>query len=390
MKHEPDPQKGADPTIQGKGDSMELKLGQLLIKEGLITAGQLEEALRNQVIYGVRLGSSLIEMGCVEEDDLVRLLSKKLGVPFVDSKELSSIPKEVIRNFSRAMVIKYHVLPFRLERNRLGLVMTNPNDFSAIEEIAFITGHVVQPYIAPDVNISRAQARYYRIRNGEARYQQISDLNPRKSLLGAGRPSTISIPALSESGERLNVFIPAEFEEFVRPSGETTEMAEQQKYAPEQLAKAFAVVCTRDDVADLLIRYIGQEFMTGALFIVRDGVAEWWRGVCEGEGIDSFEELRLDLNKPSVLRDVVETRTFSLGTLNSTPQNLQILKLLAMPSTASLFVVPISMLNQAVALVLVGADMDDLGSRLTELQKLVKKAALVFEMLIIKNKILMT
>jgi hypothetical protein len=373
---------------------MELKLGQLLIKEGLITAAQLEEALRNQVVYGVRLGSSLIEMGCVEEDDLGRLLSQKLGVPFVGSKVLSSVPKEVIRDFSRAMVIKYHVLPFKLEGNRLGLAMTDPNDYKAIEEIAFITGHVVQPFLAPDVNISRAQARYYRIRNGEARYQQVSDLAPRKSLTGEERPPSITFPALSETGEQLNIIIPSEFEEFARPHDEETvtqlQIPEQQKYSPEQLAGELAAAGSRDAVADLFSSYISQEFMTGALFMVRKRVAVGWRGVRDGQGIDSIADLSLDLNKPSVLRDVVETRTFSLGTLHSTPQNLQILELLAMPGTASLFVVPICMRNKAVALVLVAADMDDLGSRLTDLQNLVKKAALAFEMLIIKNKILTT
>jgi len=379
---------------RGKATIVELKLGQLLIKEGLITAAQLEEALRNQVIYGVRLGSSLIEMGCVEEDDLAHLLSQKMGVPFVGSKELSSVPKEVIRDFSRALVIKYHVLPFKLERNRLGLAMTDPNDFNAIEEIAFITGHVVQPYVAPDVNISRAQARYYRIRNGESRYQQVSELNPRKSLAGTGRQSSISIPALSESGEQLNVLIPAEFEEFAQQAGGETLadrlQPEQQKYSDEQLAGALAAAGSRDAVADLLIGYIGQEFMTGALFVVRDRVAVGWRGVREGVGIDSIGELSLDLNKPSVLRDVMETRAFSLGTLNNTPKNMQILQLLDMPHNASLFVVPICMRNQVVALVLAAADMDDLGSRLTGLQKLANKAALAFEMLVIKNKILMT
>jgi len=366
---------------------MELKLGQLLIKEGLITAGQLEEALNNQVTYGVRLGSSLIEMGYLEEEDLIRLLSRKIGVPCVGSRELSRVPKEVIRDFARALVIKYRVIPFKMERNRLGLAMTDPGDFRAIEEIAFITGRVVEPFVTPDVNISRAQARYYRVRNGEARYQQVSDQRPQRGQSGSGKPP-IAVSAVSASGERLNVLIPAEFEEFAQRDGEAADSAEREKFDPERAAAELAAACSRDDIADLLIRHIGREFLTGALFIVRNKVAVGWRGVRDGKMFDFIVDMILDLNMPSVLRDVVETRTFTLGTLNSTPQNGQILRLLGMPATGSLFVVPIILNSKVVALALVAADLDELGSRLSDMQTLARKAAMAFEMLIIKNKIL--
>jgi hypothetical protein len=91
-----------------------------------------------------------------------------------------------------------------------------------------------------------------------------------------------------------------------------------------------------------------------------------------------------------VLRDVVESRNFSMGALINTPENRQILKLLNIRSETSLLVLPLIMLNKVVAVVLVTADMDALGRRLGELQKLVRKASLAFEMLIIKNKILLT
>jgi hypothetical protein len=96
------------------------------------------------------------------------------------------------------------------------------------------------------------------------------------------------------------------------------------------------------------------------------------------------------LSKPSVLRDVVESRNFSMGTLINTPENQQILKVLQIRPETSLLVLPVVMMNKVVAVVLVTADMEALGRRLAELQKLVRKASLAFEMLIIINKILMT
>jgi hypothetical protein len=79
-----------------------------------------------------------------------------------------------------------------------------------------------------------------------------------------------------------------------------------------------------------------------------------------------------------------------MGSLIHTPENRQILKVLNIRPETSLLVLPLVMLNKVVAVVLVTADMDALGRRLVDLQKLVRKASLAFEMLIIKNKILMT
>ena len=79
-----------------------------------------------------------------------------------------------------------------------------------------------------------------------------------------------------------------------------------------------------------------------------------------------------------------------MGTLIQTPENRQILKTLRTLSTTPLLVVPIIMLNKVVAVVVVSGEMDALGKRLPELQRVVYKASLAFEMLILKNKILMS
>lgn len=374
---------------------MKLKLGELLLKEKLITGEQLEEALKNQVVYGIRLGSALVEMGYLREDALARVLSAKLGVPFVGQTELSAIPREVIEDFSRAMVVRYQVMPFKLEQNRLGLAMSDPNDLKAIEEIAFVTGHVVQPYVAPDVEISHAQARYYRISEGELRYQQIAGLKRDIDTREGEKPGTVPVSALSETGETYNVLIPAEFEDFAslndvleeREGGARDER--QILNYPRYISGRLAEARSREDVADALTSYIGREFGTGAMFILRGTVAVGWRGVRDGVDIDDIRSLSLMMAKQSVLRDVSETRNFILGQLTPTPDNQRILEALSLTDDAPLFAAPVVMAGKAVVVALVSADMDDPGPRLNELQSLLKKTSLAFEMLIIKNRILM-
>lgn len=374
---------------------MALKLGELLLQEKMVTPEQLEEALKNQMIYGIKLGSSLVEMGYIDEEVLARLLSTKLGVPCVGRKELAAVSKDLLRDFPRHLVKTYHVVPLRLEGNRLSLAMTDPTDFGAIEEIGFVTGHVVQPYIAPDVHISRALARYYNISSGEARYQQVADQRRKRGIDVAAKSATITMPSFTETGELLNVTIPAEFEGFASLHGDEPDdvymLSENvSRYSVDRVSLDFAAARTRDDVANVFIKYLGQEFTAAALFIVRGNAAVGWRGVSGGESVAGFADLNLLLSKPSVLRDVVESRNFSMGALINTPENRQILKVLQIRPEISLLVLPVVMLNKVVAVVLVTAEMDALGRRLAELQKLVRKASLAFEMLIIKNKILMT
>jgi hypothetical protein len=374
---------------------MALKLGELLLKEKMVTPDQLEEALKNQVVFGIRLGSSLVEMGYVDEDALAQLLSKKLGVSCVGRKELASVPKELIRDFPRSLVEAHHVVPLKLEGNRLSLAMADPTDFKAIEEIGFVTGHIVRPYIAPDVEISWALAKYYRLISAQTRYQMMAEQHHKTGHSEPDKPATITMPGFSETGELLNVTIPLEFEGFAHLLGDeqddTYQLSEDvSRYTVDRLSLDFAAARTREDVGNVIINYLGQEFSAGALFVVRNNCAVGWLGVSGGGRVTGFADLNLLLSKPSVMRDVVESRTFSMGSLVNTPENRQILQVLNIRPETSLLVLPVVMLHKVVAIVLVTADMDALQRRLVELQKLVHKTSLAFEMLIIKNKILMT
>ena len=374
---------------------MTLKLGELLLKEKMVTPAQLEEALKNQVIYGIRLGSSLVEMGYVDDETIAQLLSRKLGVPCVGRKELAAVSKDLLRDFPRRLVETYHVVPLKLEGNRLHLAMTDPTDFGSLEEIGFATGYVIKPYIAPDVHISRALAKYYHISIGETRYQQVADQRRKNNESTETKAATISMPTITETGELLNVTIPAEFEGFASLHGDEPDdmfMYSEAviRYTVDRVSMDFAGAGTRDDIANVFIKYLGQEFTAAALFIVRGNSAVGWRGVTGREKVPDFEELSLLLSKPSVLRDVIDSRNFSMGALVNTPENRQLLAILNLRSETSLLVLPLVMMNKVVAVVLVTADMEALGERLNELQRLVRKASLAFEMLIIKNKILMT
>src|SRR5512136_918328 len=98
---------------------MAITLLDMLLEAGLITREQFEEALLNRVVYGGKIGSSLIELGFVTEEDLAQFLSKKLAVPYVSPEQLLSIPPDIISLIPRDLALKYRAIPISLEKRRL-------------------------------------------------------------------------------------------------------------------------------------------------------------------------------------------------------------------------------------------------------------------------------
>jgi hypothetical protein len=377
---------------------MAIKLGEMLLKERLISPEQLGEALKCQALFGIKLGSSLIELGYITDEQLCKFLSQKLDVPYAPPRALTTIPADVLALVSAEIAQKFRVIPLKLDGRRLALAMADPTDFKAIDEVAFVSGCVVVPHIAPDVRITAALSMLYQIR-GDIRYIRVAGdvADKRKNaprIVQEKKDETITIPMMSDTGELLNIEIPLEFEGFANIPGNLDDIIPVadgvERYSVDRLSIEFASAKSRDQIANLFIKYLGQEFRVGALFIIRNNMAVGWRGIASKKRIEELENLSILLSKPSVMRDLLETRQYAMGALIQTPENAMLLKALGVGTSTPLLVLPIIMLNKVVAAVVVSADLDSLGKGLQELQKLVYKASLAFEMLIIKNKILMT
>lgn len=383
---------------------MAIKLGEMLLKENIISPEQLDEGLKLQMILGIKLGSSLVELGFIEEDELLLFLSRKLGVPSVGKNALLSIPVELIEKIPASLAEKHRVVPIKSVNRRLAVAMADPADLQAIEELAFATGLTIEPHIAPDMLISFALERYYGVkrdirymrvsghRYGLARSkqeQQITPVEQSQSKTTSAREASESLDAKSD-GDLLNIEFPKDFEGFGNLPDLPEEEPVRRNYSIDKLSMDFASAGTRDDVADVFIKYLGQEFSSGAIMIVRGKSAVGWKAVHSNQSIKEFESLIMPLDASSVLNTVITTSHFHMGPMNNSSSNKQLTEILKSSVEQSHLIMPVIMLNKVVAVVIVLAEMDALGKRLQELQKLVNKASLAFEMLIIKNKILMT
>jgi hypothetical protein len=375
---------------------MTIKLGELLLQEQVITSEQLDEALKNQTLFGIKLGSSLIEMGVISDEQLCHFLSSKLGVPAVTPRAMTSVPPEVLAQVPAELAGKYRVVPIRIDGKKLSLAMSDPTDFKASDEVAFVTGFIILPHIAPDVRITSALSKYYHLR-GDIRYMLAEGdiANKRRTAAPAETVTStekIVFPMTDKNGKQLNVEVPFEFEGFANlPDYEEYQAVEfpvADHYSAEQLALDFASAKDRDQIGTVFVKYLGQEFTAAALFVIRNNMAIGWRGIVSGKLIEEMQQLTIPLSKPSVIRDTFASGQFSIGILAQTPENSHLLTFLQLPPDAPLLVMSLTMQTKVVAVVVVSAGLATLDERLHEIQKLAAKAVLAFEVLIIKNKIL--
>src|SRR5512134_2689517 len=120
------------------------KLGELLKEAGLIDDFQLEAALSHQRNWGGKLGAVVVELEFAREEDIARVISEKMGVPYVDLFE-PEIPQDIIQLLKPDMAKKFNVVPVRKEVNVLQLAMADPLDLATMDNIRFITSLSIKP-----------------------------------------------------------------------------------------------------------------------------------------------------------------------------------------------------------------------------------------------------
>jgi len=140
-----------------------MKLGEILIKRGLLTEGQLEMALKAQLILGGHLGTNLIEMGFVDEDTLGKVLSKTSGTPYAPPHLFTNIPEATINTVPAKIAEEYQVIPLKVADQAVHLALINPTDLGILDELSFAIGRKVIPWIAPEVRVFQALERYYAV-----------------------------------------------------------------------------------------------------------------------------------------------------------------------------------------------------------------------------------
>ena len=136
------------------------RLGELLVRENLISLQQLQKAQEEQRKTGGRIGSLLVKQGAIADHDLTSFLSKQYGVPAISLKDFD-IDDEVLKLIPKATAEKHQVIPVNRAGSSLIIAMSDPSNIFAIDDIKFLTGYNVEPVVASEQAIKEAIEKYY-------------------------------------------------------------------------------------------------------------------------------------------------------------------------------------------------------------------------------------
>jgi hypothetical protein len=315
-----------------------MKLGEALVKETLITRQQLDQALKRQIQFGGRIGTNLIELRFIEEKELTKFLSRFFKVPAAPFEILDSIPEEVIDSLSKEIVDKYKILPFKKDRNRLHTAMLNPKDIKEIDELRFVTGFDIIPYVITELRFLFAIEKYYKIKR-DIRYISLKDR-----------------------------FAPD---------------AKVEETSINKIKTAFTEVRETEDIAGILINEAHKIAERVALFTIKGGKIAGWKA--RGLEVTKFEIPEKDL---PVFSEVIRNKTNYRGPVLKIKGNESLIGLLSGPAQDAL-ILPIAIREKTVALLYVDNGKESvLNANVGFLSMLASMAAIAFEILILKKRIL--
>ncbi len=424
-----------------------ITLLEMLLRANLIDEVQFDEALQNRVLHGGKIGTSLIEMGFVSEEDLARFLSRKLSVPYASPEHLKYIKAETIAVLPQSLALKYQAIPLKCDKKKLALAMVDPADLKAVDEISFATGFIIRPVVAPEVRLMEALAHYYGaeippryrqiIKNLEERAMAVSVDDLPNLAVNDAAPAAASFPEAKVPSSPESVLDPVN-----KPAEDAPEPAEEiiatsepaaatavretvipcvpahepdwadaggtaesdllvadivedewinqvEKFSIDEFSKKLSWAADREEIAQIIMEYLGPRFSRSALFTLRAGAAYGWKGTIREKEIPHFHQFRLPLDSPSVLKTVADKGGEHLGPVPETVSNALLQEALGGDGTAAAIALPITVTGTTVGIVFGEIDDGDLAEESKELKKILFKAGLAFEILICREKIQM-
>ncbi len=137
-----------------------MKLGQMLLKAGIIDQQQLDSALDHQKEEGGRLGYNLVKMSLISEEELNNYLARQNRIEAVNIDSIK-IPQSVLDLVSAKLALRYEVIPVEKEGRKLVVAMADPQNLFTIDDLRFSLGMEIEPHICASSMIQRALMKFY-------------------------------------------------------------------------------------------------------------------------------------------------------------------------------------------------------------------------------------
>ena len=151
------------------------RLGDLLIKEGLITKDQLDKALQEQRANGTRLGYNLVKLGFIQETEITKMLARQYRMPAVDLARFEVDPK-IVKMIPGDLALKHLELPLKREGRTLTVAMADPTNLSVIDDLKFITRYDIFPVIAGEYTLRGQLEKHYETQTDQQLDKLLEDI----------------------------------------------------------------------------------------------------------------------------------------------------------------------------------------------------------------------
>src|SRR5438270_12901244 len=139
---------------------MSQRLGDLLVREKIISAEQLTQALKKQKETGSRLGSVLVKLGFLNDEEVTNFLSRQYGVPAINL-QFFEIDPNVVKLIPQETARKHQILPLSRVGASLTIAMVDPTNVFAMDDIKFMTGFNIEPVVASESAIMEGIEKAY-------------------------------------------------------------------------------------------------------------------------------------------------------------------------------------------------------------------------------------
>jgi type IV pilus assembly protein PilB len=185
---------------------MSSRLGEILVKDSLITSDQLAQALDYQKKNGGRLGTCLSKLGLVSDEDITAVLSRQYGVPSINLN-FYEVDPAVIHLVPQETAVRYQIVPLSRVGSTLTIAMSDPTNVFAMDDIKFMTGFNVEPVVASETAIDEAIQKFYgesgSVDSGEELDKVMKDLAAEDgdALELAADQAEMDLEALSKAAE---------------------------------------------------------------------------------------------------------------------------------------------------------------------------------------------
>ena len=173
------------------------RLGELLVREKLISLAQLRQAQEEQQKSGKNLGYTLARLGYISDTEITSFLSQQYRVPTVNLEEYE-IEADILKLVNREQCEKHRVIPISRAGSSLVGAMADPTNLNAIDDLKFLTGYNIEPVIASETAIVTAVEKYY---NAGPSYDEVMSGFDESEIDFTGDEEDINLMELEKASE---------------------------------------------------------------------------------------------------------------------------------------------------------------------------------------------